>query len=223
MPQDMSKISSMMEGKTLEKDNIKKMYQMVQNASDTEEKKSVMKHSVFFVGQLPLKDGYKVDLPATERILNTTVPYDQLEEYMNYLLEGLTTQTLLRQKENGDYEVNMKFEKSIAKVKKIAYAYSLEKENQYKEEMPRVKKMYQMGTKYYNAGDYQEAAASFMNTIEMAEYRMGYYSLALMYFEGKGVEKSYEQALFYARNAIVRGARIAEGLEEEILECMRKE
>ncbi|MBQ6392634.1 MAG: hypothetical protein IJH60_03910, partial [Eubacterium sp.] len=82
MPQDMSKISTMMEGKTLEKDNIKKMYQMVQNASDTEEKKSVMKHSVFFVGQLPLKDGYKVDLPATERILNTTVPYDQLEEYM---------------------------------------------------------------------------------------------------------------------------------------------
>ena len=57
----------------------------------------------------------------------------------------------------------------------------------------------------------------------MAEYRMGYYSLGLMYFEGKGVEKSYEQALFYARNAIVRGARIAEGLEEEILECMRKE
>ena len=57
MPQDMSKISSMMEGKTLEKDNIKKMYQMVQNASDTEEKKSVMKHSVFFCGTAASEGG----------------------------------------------------------------------------------------------------------------------------------------------------------------------
>ncbi|MBR5046607.1 MAG: hypothetical protein IKX76_00050 [Eubacterium sp.] len=218
MSQDMSRIQAMMDGKTLEKENILKMYRMVQSAADTEEKKSVMKHSVFFVGQLPLKDGYRVDLPATRRILNTTVPYEELEEYMNYLLDGLTTQTLLLKNNKGDYEVNMKYEKSISKVKKIAYAYQAEKEEAYKEIMPKVKKMYQMGTKYYNAGSYEEAAASFMNTIEMAEYRMGYYSLALMYYEGKGVEQSYEKALYYARNAIIRGARIAEGLEENILE-----
>ena len=42
-----TKIKEMMEGKTLEKDNIKKMYDMVQNASEPEEKKKVMKHSVF--------------------------------------------------------------------------------------------------------------------------------------------------------------------------------
>ena len=45
-----TKIKEMMEGKTLEKDNIKKMYDMVQNASEPEEKKKVMKHSVFFIG-----------------------------------------------------------------------------------------------------------------------------------------------------------------------------
>lgn len=44
-----TKIKEMMEGKTLEKDNIKKMYDMVQNASEPEEKKKVMKHSVFFI------------------------------------------------------------------------------------------------------------------------------------------------------------------------------
>ena len=43
-----TKIREMMEGKTLEKDNIKKMYDMVQNASEPEDKK-VMKHSVFFM------------------------------------------------------------------------------------------------------------------------------------------------------------------------------
>ena len=42
-----TKIKEMMEGKTLEKDNIKKMYDMVQNASEPEEKKKVMKHSLF--------------------------------------------------------------------------------------------------------------------------------------------------------------------------------
>ena len=46
-----TKIREMMEGKTLEKDNIKKMYDMVQNASEPEDKKKVMKHSVFFIGQ----------------------------------------------------------------------------------------------------------------------------------------------------------------------------
>ena len=221
MAQEVSKIRAMMDGKTLEKDNILKMYQMVQKATDTEEKKNVMKHSVFFVGQLPLKANHIVDLAATERILNTTVPYAQLEEYMKYLLDGLTTQTLLLQKENGEYELNMKFEKSLAKVKKIAHAYQAEKEQEYAELLPRAKKMYQLGTKYYHNGSYEEAAASFMNTVEMAEYRMGYYSLALMYYEGKGVERSYEKALYYARNAIVRGGRIAEALEEEILQQMK--
>ena len=45
---EQSKISAMMDGKTLTKENINKMYEMVQNASDAEEKKNVMKHSVFF-------------------------------------------------------------------------------------------------------------------------------------------------------------------------------
>ena len=44
-----TKIKEMMEGKTLEKDNLKKMYDMVQNASEPEEKKKVMKHSVFLL------------------------------------------------------------------------------------------------------------------------------------------------------------------------------
>ena len=59
---EQSKISAMMDGKTLTKENINKMYQMVQNASDAEEKKNVMKHSVFFVGQLPLKENHVVDM-----------------------------------------------------------------------------------------------------------------------------------------------------------------
>ena len=42
-----TKIKEMMEGKTLEKDNIKKMYDMVQNASEPEEKKDVYKRQVF--------------------------------------------------------------------------------------------------------------------------------------------------------------------------------
>ena len=218
MNQELEKIKGMMRGKTLEKEHILKMYQMVQNAKDTEEKKNVMKHSVFFVGQLPLKANHTVDLLATERILNLTVPYAELKEYMNYLLEGLSTQTLLLEKKKGEYEVNPKFEKSVAKVKKIARAYESAKEEEWKEDLPKAKRMYQIGTKYYNAGSYEEAAASFMNTIELCEYRMGYYSLAMMYYQGKGVEQSYEKALFYARNALVRGGRIAEGLEEEILE-----
>ena len=159
-----------------------------------------------------------MDRKATERIVNTTVPYESLEEYMNYLLEGLSTQTLLIKREDGEYEVNMKFEKSIVKVKKIAKAYQMEQEEAKEEDVSRAMKMYQIGTKYYNSGSYEQAAASFMNTIEMAQYRMGYYSLALMYYEGKGVERSYEKALFYARNAVVRGAKIAEALEEEILQ-----
>ena len=49
MAQELSKVQAMMDGKTLEKENILKMYQMVQDAKDTEEKKNVMKHSVFLL------------------------------------------------------------------------------------------------------------------------------------------------------------------------------
>ena len=75
-----------------------------------------------------------------------------------------------------------------------------------------------MGTKYYHSGQYGEAAACFMNAVELAQYRMGYYSLALMYFKGQGVDRSLEEALYYARKAIVKGAVIAQELEQEILE-----
>ena len=152
-----------MDGKTLTKENINKMYQMVQNASDAEEKKNVMKHSVFFVGQLPLKENHVVDIMKTERIINTTVPVNEIDDCMKKLLEGLTTQTLLLQKEDGSYEVNTKYEKSIIKVRKIAKAYQMEREKELEESMPKAKKMYQMGTKYYHSGDFQEAAACFMN------------------------------------------------------------
>ena len=50
MAVDQSKILSMLEGRTLEKGNIEKMARMVESASDVEDKKKVMKHSVFFPG-----------------------------------------------------------------------------------------------------------------------------------------------------------------------------
>ena len=61
----------------------------------------MMKHSVFFVGQLPLKENHVVDVEKTERIVNVTVPLDELETYMQYLLDGLATQTLLLKKETA--------------------------------------------------------------------------------------------------------------------------
>lgn len=218
---EQSKIEAMMEGKTLTKENILRMYQMVQNASDTEEKKKVMKHSVFFVGQLPLMENHLVDIPKTERIVHTGVPFQELDTYMKYLLEGLTTETLLLKRDDGSYEVNTRYEKSVVKARQIARAYQAEREKSFEDILPKAKKMYQMGTKYYHAGDYTEAAACFMNAVEMAEYRMAYYSLARMYMEGKGVDASLEEALYYARMAIVRGGVIAEPLEQEILERMQ--
>lgn len=209
-----------MEGKTLEKDNIKKMYDMVQNASEPEEKKKVMKHSVFFIGQLPLKENHSVDLKQTERIVNGSVPFAELDTYMDYLLKGLSTQKLLLEKEDGTYEVNIKYEKSVVKVRKIARAFQLEQEKALEAGVPKAKKMYQMGTKYYHSGQYEEAAACFMNAAELAEYRMAYYSLALMYFKGQGVDKSSEEALYYVRKALVKGAVIAEELEQEILDTI---
>ena len=43
-----TKLSAMMEGKTLTKENIDRMLHMVRSASSPEEKTNVMKHSVFF-------------------------------------------------------------------------------------------------------------------------------------------------------------------------------
>lgn len=218
---EQSKIDAMMDGRTLTKENILNMYQMVQDASDTEEKKNVMKHSVFFVGQLPLKENHVVDVARTERIVNTTVPLEELSTYMKYLLEGLATQTLLLKKEDGSYAVNTKYEKTVVKARKIARAYQLEQEKAKEEALPKAKKMYQMGTKYYHSGQYTEAAACFLNAVEMADYRMACYSLALLYKEGKGVDASLPEALYYARKAIVQGGVIAEPLEREILEEFR--
>ena len=52
---------------------------------------------------------------------------------------------------------------------------------------------------------------------------MACYSLALLYKEGKGVDASLPEALYYARKAIVQGGVIAEPLEREILEELRHE
>ena len=89
-----AKIRSMMEGRTLSGDNIRKMYQMVKEAEggeDTEKKKQVMKHSVFFAGQLPLLPGYEVDMETTRKYLLASVPYDSIDEYMDYLTEGIAS------------------------------------------------------------------------------------------------------------------------------------
>ncbi|MBS6721865.1 MAG: SEL1-like repeat protein [Clostridiales bacterium] len=217
---EQSKIDAMMEGRTLTKENIYNMYQMVRNASDTEEKKNVMKHSVFFVGQLPLRENHVVDVAKTERILNTVMPLEEIGESMQYLLDGLATQTLLIKKEDGSYEVNTKYEKTVIKARKIARAYQLEQGKAREETLPKAKKMYQMGTKYYHSGQYTEAAACFLNAVEMADHRMACYSLAMMYKEGKGVDMSLSEALYYARKAIVQGGVIAEPLEREILLAM---
>ncbi|MBQ9156678.1 MAG: sel1 repeat family protein [Eubacterium sp.] len=214
---EQTKISAMMEGKTFTRENIDHMYQMVQEAGTPEEKTNVMKHSVFFVGQLPLDANNVVVEKKLEQQLGASILQGQMEDSKHKLLTGLATQKLLLEKDNGSYQVNTKYEKSILKVRKVARAFQSEQTQISEDDLPRVKKMYQMGTKYYNAGDYEQAAASFMNTIEMAGYRMGYYSLALMYRDGKGVDKDPEQALLYARCAIARGAVIAESLEEELL------
>ena len=55
-----------------------------------------------------------------------------------------------------------------------------------------------------------------MNAVELAEYRMAYYSLGLLYFKGQGVDRSLEKAVYYARKALVKGAVIAQELEQEI-------
>lgn len=215
-----SKISAMMSGKTLEKNNIAKMYDMVQNASDVEEKKNVKKHSVLFVGQLPLIE-QTVDLEQTRRILNASMSYDDVEAALRQLLEGLATQKLLIE-EDGTYKINMKYEKTIIKARKIARAYHMEQEIKDEAVIRRAKKMYQKGTKLYNAGSYEEAIECFFDAARAAEYRMAYYSIGTMYFQGKGVEKSCKEALMYVRKAIILGLAIAKPLEEEILAQMEK-
>ena len=215
-----SKISAMMSGKTLEKNNIAKMYDMVQNASDVEEKKNVKKHSVLFVGQLPLIE-QTVDLEQTRRILNASMPYDDVEAALGQLLEGLTIQKLLIE-EDGTYKINMKYEKTIVKARKIARAYQMEQEKKDEAVVRRAKKMYQKGTKLYNAGNYEEAMQCFFDAAEAAEYRMAYYSIGTMYFQGRGVEKSCKEALMYVRKALILGLAIAKPLEEEILAAMEE-
>ena len=215
-----TKLDAMMEGKTFTKENIDRMYEMVQSASGPEEKTNVMKHSVFFAGQLPLTENNTVDLTGCRRKLGASAAESSLDEYMQKLLDSLTIQKLLLKKEDGSYILNTKYEKSILKVRKIAQAWQMEQEQIPEDLLARVKKTYQTGTRYYNAGDYEEAFAAFMKTVDLADYRMGYYSLAMMYKDGKGVDASLEQALVCARAAIARGARIAEPLEAEILEML---
>ena len=217
-----TKLSAMMEGKTLTKENIDRMLHMVRSASSPEEKTNVMKHSVFFAGQLPVGEKNVCDLPATRRLVGASVLERDLDDTLNNLFEGLSIQKLILKREDGSYVMNTKYEKSLLKVRKIVHAWQLELDQISQEDLSRVKKVYQTGTRYYHSGDYEEAAAAFMKTIEMARYRMGYYSLALMYRDGKGLDQSYEQALLYARAAIARGARIAEALEEDILNSMRE-
>lgn len=216
---DNSKIAAMMNGKTLNRKNIQKMYDMVQNAADVEEKKSVKKHSVLFVGQLPLDENQNIDLLQTERILNAAMAYDDVEAAQAQLLEALTTQKLLTE-ENGVYKLNMKYENAIVKARKIARAYQMELENKDEDAVSRAKKMYQRGTKMYNQGDYDQALNCFQNAADAADYRMAYYSLGMMYFRGLGTDKAPKKALRYVRKALVLGLAIAEPLEQEILESL---
>lgn len=212
-----SKVTEMMEGKTLEKQNISKMYDMVEKAQDAEEKKNIMKHSVFFVGQLPLNEDGTVDCAGVKRILHTNMDLSEVDTYYEKLVKGLTKQTLLREVKPGIYEVNPKYDKSVLKVRQVAKAYEKERAEAFSANLPQAKRMYQMGTKYYHEEDYYEAAGCFMHAIEMAEYRMAYYSLAMLYKDGKGVDKSLEKALFYVRCSIAKGASIGIPMEKEIL------
>ncbi len=214
-----SKIQVMMQGKTLEKANIDKMCDMVRQASDVEEKKNVKKHSVLFVGQLPLGENQVIDLEQTERLLNAVMPYDEVADEMQQLLDALTTQKLLLE-EDGIYKLNMKYENAITKARKIARAYEMEQQKREEPFVNDAKRQYQRGTKLYHDGNYAEALSCFMQAAETANYRMAYYSIGLMYFQGKGVEKSPKEALHYVRKAIVLGVAIAKPLEEEILQSM---
>ena len=142
----------------------------------------------------------------TKACIELGVSSDQLE--IQVISEG----------SNGFFGIGSK--PAVIKVRKIARAFQLEQEKALEAGIPKAKKMYQMGTKYYHSGQYGEAAACFMNAVELAEYRMAYYSLGLLYFKGQGVDRSLEKAVYYARKALVKGAVIAQELEQEILEVM---
>ena len=72
--------------------------------------------------------------------MNGSVPFSEVDTYMDYLLKGLSTQKLLLEKEDGSYEVNTKYEKSVIKVRKIARAFQLEKEKALEAGIPKQKR-----------------------------------------------------------------------------------
>ena len=217
---DSEKIRGMMKGKTLNKQDIDRMCDMVRKAEDPEEKKKVMKHSVFFVGQLPLNEDHSVDVKQTMRILRSNMSYEDAQACYDSMMDALTTQKFLLKKGEDRYEINSKYENTVVKARKIARAYELGEKAAQDEAMPDARKVYQTGTKYYRNGQYEEAADAFRKAVDMAGHRMAYYSLALMYKEGKGVDPSLNDALYYVSNALAKGARIAEPLEQEILDQM---
>ena len=170
--------------------------------------------------QTEINTSNESDITITGKVIDGEISGATVFLDLNLNDELDSDEPITRSKEDGSYEVNTKYEKSVIKVRKIARAFQLEKEKALEAGIPKAKKMYQMGTKYYHSGQYEEAAACFMNAAELAEYRMAYYSLALMYFKGQGVDQSFEEALYYARKALVKGAVIAQELEQEILEAM---
>ena len=215
-----AKIQKMMEGRTLEKDNIKRMYDIVQKAESPEEKKEAAKHAIMFAGQLPLLPDYKVDFDKTRKLLLASVPYDSIDEYMSYLFQGLGSLKLLLEKGENSYQVNSKYERPLAQAIKVVRAHQVIRDEAAKQNLDSVKKLYQTGTKYYHSGQFEEALESFRKAAVQGDYRMAYYSLALMYREGKGVDRDLKKALYYACNALSRGARIADALADDLLETL---
>lgn len=220
MAVDSNKIREMMEGKTLTHANIERMCDMVAAASDPEDKKKVMKHSVFFAGQLPLDENHMVDVRQTRRLLRASMSYDEAEDCYRKLMDSLTTQKFFIKKDEDRYEANEKYENTIVKARKIAKAYRLELDSYSEDEVSRARKMYQAGTRHYNMGDYGQAEECFRRAVDIAGLRMAYFSLGQMYHEGKGVDKSDKKALYYLSNAMIRGVMLAEPMETEIIQSL---
>ena len=57
--------------------------------------------------------------------MNVSVLFLEVDIFIEYLLKGISTQKLLLEKEDGSYEVNTKYEKSVIKVRMIARAFQL--------------------------------------------------------------------------------------------------
>ena len=70
--------------------------------------------------------------------------------------------------------------------------------------------MYQMEPSIIIPDSTTEAAACFLNAVEMADYRMACYSLAMMYMEGKGVDASLSERFTMPGRPSYRAASIAE-------------